>query len=410
MTIDANYNAKTDIYKYIAYMRYIVDDTVIEIDNLQIKSIAIDYDYKNMNMPMIFITASIHRDHVDIIEENQNSGIIIFNIKKAIANSDMPDLYVDYINDKFIYFITRYTDSDNVNFNNSNEDEEYDDNKDREDLYEVVSLGLLALDHINKNKKNINEVISGNLCSVMFHLTDNLNILLEPPTDDVRLNNLYIPPMNSISKTLELLNSMYALYNTPYRFFIDFDCSYLISSSGKPIAKEDEDSSTILIMLRQSKDVEGKIQGMYKDEKNNLCIIDIDESDCEIADNHIMGKSYSKLSAVNASGSTIDKVVTDMSSSYINEKIKNIRLCNDNLNLLNTMISSINSSSIQILVQKTDIDSSILTINKEYMIQANDVYDKEKYNGKYILTRKRELYVRGSEEFTMDTMLLFEKA
>ena len=48
-------------------------------------------------------------------------------------------------------------------------------------------------------------------------------------------------------------------------------------------------------------------------------------------------------------------------------------------------------------------------MNKEYIIRADDAYGDETYNGRYLLTRKRELYIRDDNTFTMDVMLLFKK-
>ena len=403
------YSANSNIYKYTASMKYILGDTIIDIDSLQMRSIAIDSNYKSMNMPMIFVTASIHRDYRDLMEENQNSGIVILTIKRAIANSDMPDLYMDYIEDEFVYFMARDNSGNASHSSTENPNANFYD-EDQKDLYRLVSLGLLSVNHINKNKKPLNGVVSGGLSSLMYYITNHLPIVIEPPTNNVELKEQFLPPMNSISKSLEYLNSIAVFYNTPYRFFIDFDCSYLISSSGKAIPKKGEDITSVLITLRDDKTGgSSKIQGMTINKQKTMYQMDVDDSDCEIADNHISGKSYSKLTATDTSGTTLNKTVTDLSGSNILDKVKNIRLCNDNSGLLDNMISSLNSSSLQLLIQKTDVDSSVFTMNKEYIIQSNDVYDEAKYNGRYLLIRKRELYIKMDEKFTMDVMLLFEK-
>ena len=76
MALDkSTYGANSNIYKYTASMKYVLGDTVIDIDALQMRSIAIDSNYKSMNMPMIFVTASVHKDHRDLMEENQNEGL-----------------------------------------------------------------------------------------------------------------------------------------------------------------------------------------------------------------------------------------------------------------------------------------------------------------------------------------------
>ena len=62
------------------------------------------------------------------------------------------------------------------------------------------------------------------------------------------------------------------------------------------------------------------------------------------------------------------------------------------------------------MVQKADIDASVLTLNKEYIINAKEVRNNDIYNGRYLLARKRELYIRQDEEFIANVMLLFDKA
>lgn len=404
MAIDqSTYMPNSNIYKYTAAMSFILGQEVHDIDTMNIKSIAIDNDYKNANMPMIFVTVAINRKIIDKMVQNQDSGIIILDLQRAIINSDMPDLYSKYINDKFIYFISE-------DVNKTDEIDYEESNKDRDDLFKVVVLGLLSLDHVNKNKRDINGVVNGNLASVLYYLIGNQPVLIEPPKDNIDMHNKFIPPMNSISKTLKYLNSLNVFYQTPYRFFIDFDCAYLMSSSGKAVKKKGEDISTIFLILRNTFNEASKVQGMIIDEKQSMYQIECDGIDCELADNHISEKSYSTISAINASGSSTQGSLSNRTKDTIVEsKNKSIRLANDNTGLLDNMISASDSSAIQLLVQKTYIDSSVLTMNKEYIIKADEVYKTEAYNGRYILTRKRELYIREDTNFVMNTMLLFEK-
>ena len=140
------YKPDGDLYKYTAEMKFVVNsDDISDIDSINIKYIMADFNYKENNMPMFFVTASLDKKLVDKIIKNQNSAYFILNIKRCISNSDMPDFYVDYINAQFIYFIT-----DDIN---KTEDADYEgNNSDREDIYKLVNIGLMCLDHINKNK------------------------------------------------------------------------------------------------------------------------------------------------------------------------------------------------------------------------------------------------------------------
>lgn len=393
----------TSIYKYTASLKYIVDSETNEIETYSIKSIAIDDDYKNMNMPMIFMTVSIDRKLLDKIIQNQETGIFIFNMQKYVGNSvDSSNLYEDYINDKFIYFIEEdINKNDSVDYSGPNEG--------REDLYKIVTLGLLSQKCVNNNKKSINGIVSGKLSSIMYYMTSHLPVLIEPPAENKQLDNVMLPALNSTSKALEYLNNLQVFYPTKYRFFIDFDCAYLISSSGFPVEKERDNITTVFLEILNTHKQESKSQGVVLDEANNMYKLECDAIDCELSDNHVSDKSYSRLSVTNASGNTVvtDTVYKDPESTIIS-KTRSIRISNDNNGIVDNMISSIDTSAVQLLVQKTDIDSSIITMNKEYIVKADDVYGS-KYNGRYILTRKRELYVREDQDFSMNTMLLFEK-
>lgn len=403
-SMQETYQPNSNIYKYSVEMSYVLSqDDISNIDSMSIKSIAIDSDYKNANMPMLFITLSLNKRLIDKMVKNQDTGIMILNIKRCTVTSDMPDLYVNYINDKFIYFI-----SEDINKNDSADYEGA--NADRNDIYKLTTIGLLSLDHVNKNKKVMNGVVNGKLSSIMYYLTSHLPIVIEPPTTNTTLKNQFLPPLNSVAKALKYINSINVFYSTPYRFFIDFGVSYLLSSSGLSIKQKGEDIGTVLLVLKNSYDEGSKVQGMITSEEQSMYQIEIDAQDCELADNHVSDKSYSKLSVTNTSGNKVDASLSNKSkSSSIVSKTKSVRVSNDNTGLIDNMISSLDNSAVQLLVQKNDIDSSVLTMNKEYFIKADEVYGSDKYNGRYLLTRKRELYIREDDDFSMDVMLLLEK-
>ena len=385
----------TDIYKYTASLTYILDNKVYDIETTSIRTIAIDYDYDHMNMPMIFMTLGIYQSLANKMLLHQDTGIFILDIKRCISNSDMPDLYRDYISDKFIYFITGNIDTDNI----------VEISEDAPDDDTIVTVGLLSLDHVNKNKKVVNGIINGKLSSAMYYLTSHLPIVMEPPTNNITLENTILPPVNSVAKSLEYLNSINVFYNTPYRFFIDFEHTYLISSSGKAIKSKGEQISSVIITVHHEDTADAKIQGMVTNKSQALYEIYANSKDCEISDVGLSDKSYSTTSGT-LNKTTLSTVST---GSGIVGKTKTIRISNDNSGLLDNIATSIDQSAIQILIQKTDIDSSILTMNKEYIIRTDGVYNGDTYNGKYLLTRKRELYIRDNETFTMSTMLLFKK-
>ena len=398
---DTSHEPNGTIYRYTADLKYVLNGTVYDIDTPSIKTMAIDRDYINRNMPMVFITLGVYQSLANKMRLNQDTGYFILDIKRCIYNSGNPDLFTNYISDKFIYFIAGDIDIDNS--------VEYKEDEPDENI--IVTLGLLSADHVNKNKKIINGVVDGKLSSIMYYVTSGLPVLIEPVKNNVMMKELVLPPLNSVAKALEYLNSVQVFYDTPYIFFIDFDMSYLLSSSGKSVkAKNDTITTVIMNIFHWEDDPESKIQGINTNKGQSVYQINISSANCEISDNNLSEKLFRKINAANTSGiNTSGNISASSSKSPIVSKSKSVRIGNDNNGLLNHMIHTIDSSAVQIVVQKTDIDPDIFTINKEYHIDAYNAYGSDIYNGRYLLVRKRELYVRDDETFTSNTMLSFKK-
>ena len=386
-----------NIYKYKSELTFLTGNETIVIDDMQIKSIAIDSNYKELNMPMIFVTASIDRNHMDSIIDSQNTGTAIFKIQKCVDNSEMPDIFIDYISDRFTYFVA-------MDINKAADMDYEGNNEGREDLYKLTTFGLMSLDCVNKNKKNISGVYEGTMQSIVYYLTNHLDILIEPFASNPTINEFF-PPMNSITKALKYLDSLNVFYNTPYRWFIDFDCAYILSSSGKPVYKKGEDIGTIFLEIHKFTDMTSKVQGMTTE--GSRYHVHIDSIDCTLSDSRISEKSFSNVTGLSTFGSSYkDSIQT---KSVIIPKNRTIRVDNENSGLLTNLATDVKNSSVQMLVQKTDLDGSSFTLNKEYIVKCDEVYGKTDYNGNYLLSRKRELYVRVDEKFVMNTMLLLEK-
>lgn len=390
-------------YGYQASLKFVfMDGEIYNLTSDNVMSIVIDSDYIGNNMPMVFVTVHTEDGLLDKIVQEQDTAIAIFDLKKSISNNSMNGFFTDYISGKFIYII-----SDDLN----KDDIMGFDNDDVENDYDTFTIGLLNLDHVNKNKRDVNCVVNGKLSSVLYYLTSHLPILIEPPKNNVTLTNQFIPPMNSISKALAYLNNISVFYSTKYRFFIDFDCSYLISSSGKAVQKQGESVTTVMVKLKNSIQEGIKEGGMWVDSRESMYVVEIDGSDVELYDNHIAPRSYTKINATDTSGTKSNTILKYSDSlGSVKAKSRNIRILNNNSGMLSNISTGLESGKVQLMIQKTDTDSSIFTINKEYKVHAEEIYGTDKYDGRYILIRKRELYIKNGDNMRMNVMLLLEKA
>lgn len=406
-TVYDNTNQKANIYKYRANGYYMVGEDKNVIDYSNIKSIVIDHDYITNNMPLMYIILSLSTKVVDKIVKYKETGEFIINIQKTIDNSDTAELWEDYVNDTFIYFL-----AEDINKTDSRDYEAANDG--REDIYKEITVGLLSSNLVNNNKKTVNGILNCNnmASAVAYTVGTDRPLVMEPFENNSSLKRLIMPPKNSVAKCIAYLNSIRTFYNTNYVYYMDYDASYLLSSNGKAVPRKGDKINTVMVVLRNDYDSASKLQGMYIDELNAFYNIEISANNVEVADYKEKSKSYTKLNYTNTDGSSSSIQVQEKTSTsnFVNKTLQ-VRVPNDNEGLV---LNTEKISRIYISINKTDLDNSVFTINKEYIISADEVYSDSDYSGRYLLRRKRELYFKASggaadDKFTASTLLVFEK-
>ena len=397
--------ANADIYRYTAELQYVKGNTATTIDSKNIKNIVIDSNYDQLNMPLLFLSVAIDKNLLDDMVKNSDTALINLTIYKYIDSDGIGKTNTIYIREQFVYFIT----------DDLNERREIDNSdemkKENQDLLKLITIGLLKLDWLNKNKKQFNGVISNTtMINMIYYCAGHLPMLIEPLTYNKSLDQIILPPINSVSKALDYLNKISAFYSTQYRFFMDFDTVYLVSSSGTITPKKGDHINSIIINIGSTSNVGINVQGMYTDKTQKAYIFNINTGDFASNINKASQKSFNTISAVTTKQSIGDTELGIKTSSYIQSKSTLIRLPNDNTNLLGNIKSNIENNSLIIELNKNDLDSSVLTINREFMIKTTDMDESYRiYDGKYILSRKRELFLREDETFRSNVMLTLKK-
>jgi hypothetical protein len=83
-----------------------------------------------------------------------------------------------------------------------------------------------------------------------------------------------------------------------------------------------------------------------------------------------------------------------------------MNVSNNDQNVINPISHNIESGNITLSIVKNDLDATLFTINKEYIIR--DPLHGE-YNGRYILMQSKQLFIKQNENFIMSTVLSFKK-
>lgn len=402
-----NSKVNNTIYKYTASGYWVCGDEKYEIDFSNIKSIVTEYKYDELNMPLMYIIFNLSTKLIDKIIENNEKGVFIINIRKASETSGT-DIWKDYINDTFLYFVAE-------DINKTDKRDYEGNNEGREDIYKEITVGLLSQQLINNNKKTVNGIIKcNNMASAVYYVIGtNRRLVMEPFENNGPLKSIFLPPVNSVAKAIAYLNGLRTFYNTLYRYFMDYDVSYLVSSRGNKVSRKGEMINSVLIKLVNDYSSISKTQGIRISEDGQHYEIDVGAQNVELADYSTESKSYTKIRYTTTDGTnTTYTAKENIENRNYAAKTVNVRVPNDNKGLILNPDSS--SSRIYLAIDKNDLDGSIFTINKEYTINCEDTHPNMGYSGKYLLRSKREIYFKSSgigsdERFVMSVLLNFEK-
>ena len=374
------------------------DSEPIEIPSESILSITNNYDYDKNHMPIIYITFNINTLLYDQMVEYADRGKIIFTFKKY-NNQGYSALKSNYIHSEFAYLIE--TDVDYHKTLNKIEGS----TSENTNSYKRGSLALIDLQSIDNNKGIFNEIIkNSNMLSIVNRFTKHMPMVIEPFTNNEKIDTLIIPPISTLTELFKFLNGEELFYDTGYRFFRDFNRTYLLSNSGKAVDDGDDVYDTIILNILDTTDPDSKSVGLSVDKKQKAYILNIDALDTHMHINLVQDKDYNTIIGIGDEGE-VNKVILNTKSSLSKERSIFIRT--NHLEDLMATAKAIDSSSVVLQVTRSELDGSLFTPNKEYVIKNYSEYSD--YNGRFILSSKKEVFIQQDNEFISNTVLTFRK-
>ena len=332
---------------------------------------------------------------------NINNNLFAIAVYRYDSLIDDP-LDILCLRKQFTYYLT-----DDINKNDSID---YTDKNSAETLgntFRNITMGLMCIDHINHNRKSVElNMKDTSMYNMVRCITSDFdNILIEPFDYNDAFDQFIMPAHDSINKALQFLNNKRVFYSTPYRYYEDFNCAYIMSTSGKAVQRNDEKINTIIFDIKDTADSEANNDGMIIDTaKMNYKVI-VNQVDTAVYYDSSQNKSKNVVRGITSTGKSVETLSNN--ASYSTKKVHNIRLNNDNEHMMENIRAGYNTSSVYVNISKNNLDMTETTINKKYLIHHMDKY--KEYNGAYILCRKRELYMREDDTFKLDTIFNFKK-
>lgn len=389
-------------YRYKISAVFTYDNEVIDMPNESITAVVGNFDYNAHNMPIIYLYFRVNSRLYDLLVANTDTGTIILTVKKY-DRSTVSSLDRKVIEHEFSYIMP--TDAD---YHKPLDQLEKD--KDRsEESYKVGVLALLGKDTLDDNSVFYNDIIkNSNMISIVHKYTQHMNMIIEPFTNNENVGTLIIPPMSRITSLLKFLNDFCPFYDKGYRYFRDFGKTYLLSNSGNPVSDGSDDYNTVVINIMDTSDPISKSVGMDIDKERKAYVLTVDAMDTHMDIDLTREKEYNSIVGISNSGDTV-QMDLDTKNSKDKQKIYLYRTFDDdNLEYrVKNIKTEIDSSSVILQLTRTELDTSVITPNKEYIIQ--NYREFQEYNGRFILVSKKEVLIQQDNEFISNTSLAFKK-
>lgn len=387
-------------YRYNVEMVYLdnANGKNKKIKNECLKTLIIDHNYEVNCMPVLYADLKLDRSLIDNMIANVNKNLMMIALNKYDELTDDRQEN-ECFRKKFIYFLPNTMNvTDPVDYNEDNEEETHGD------TYSTVTIGFLALDHVNNNKQSLEIACQDNtIYDCVKYCTSHIpNLIIEPFTYNDQFDQIIMPTQDSVNKALKFLNNFRVFYNTPYRYYQDFNYTYIISSSGKAISRPDEVYSTVIIDIRDITDEGANEVGVMDNKSSQTYQVFVNYVDTQALDNSMSNKSRTAIKGVNTDGSTKTEL-TSTSDYSRGDKTTTLRINNDNKDMLKNMVTKSNNSNFYVYFNKTGLDTTLFSINKR--ISIHNISRYQEFNGDYLLSRKRELYSREDDTFTLLSMI-----
>jgi len=145
--------------------------------------------------------------------------------------------------------------------------------------------------------------------------------------------------------------------------------------------------------------------GMYINKSQKNYQINVASIDTDLKRNQTLEKSYTSLTATTTAGDKKDTELKVNKSQYSNEKKSIVRISNNNTNMLANIQGDIDSAAITFTMNKVGLDTSVLHINKSYVIRNFDSHAE--LDGDFLLSRKVDIFTRDDQDFELNTLLSF---
>lgn len=376
-------------------------NTATEILKECVKYLLIEHDYTKRVMPIIYLKVNLTPSLYNAMVPQQGVSKIFLNLTRTRKQGSTSSCAKSVIRGEFEYYMTddpnSYKEMDTIGESNGS-------------AYKLCYIGLIQSDLQSKNKKSFEGIYKNtNMVSLVQEATKNMDIIIQPFTNNTNITSFACPTVTSIGQFLQYLNQQYSFYSGSYIYYLDFDKTYLRSNDGSYIDAKDGDHKYVAFDIRDMTNYNSLTSGMVDDEKQDAYVIFIESNNAQVSIDRVTSELNGQITNV-SNGSVQETAAIDTSAitSIESNIAANTIITTTDPNGASNMATQIAENSDTLVVTKADMDSRVFTPNKQYMLSYYE--DNPNYCGIYYLTKKQEVYLRNGDQMSCDMTITMKKS
>ena len=363
------------------------------INPRKIVYVMIESDYENNQTPIIYVSLSVDIALYGKILKYKNEATFYLSINKSNLNS-RNSLNKNHIEGNFAYIPS----NTNENYQKELETQE---STSAQSSYKNILIGLISVELNNRLRKCFNSVYKDVDTETLLGIALNdTNYVVESPKYNTVYKQLLVPPLTSRYKFIDYIFSLDPFYDSRFRFFIDFDKTYLTSKDSVNTISSSNNIKDVIISIESLKDDAAYVDGITI--KNDAYYIYENPANVNTSVNESTEKVANKIISVDDTKG-VSEYSLNINNRVDSEDIPVFLRSENPLYEKNRL----ESSAINIEIIKQHIDGSIFTPDMNIHIKQFGEYAK--YNGKYNILNKKEYYkAAGGGDFIVSCVATFQ--
>lgn len=401
-------------FKYFVESLQVVfpnDATALTVDPVMVRGLVLENEYDDSFFPLFRIDLSLKRETAQRVVKEKDGVRFKVVFRKRQYNQEAVVRTKPFISETFIIFLdedTPFFEESEVAGNRSNSG----DNPALADT--ALSFYLFKETDILSTKKILNAVLHDvQIPDIVGYLLSSIKtvrrVLFAAPDNKETLEEVLLPPQTIIGN-MTYISNRYGIYKNGMTMFFDFVRTYIIPRQAKSVVWEPGETKEMEIHISQPRDEQTVTTGHRFNTETELISTNVPYDAVSITSPSLIQDQLEgnhRLFINTRYNTRVDQKHDLKQRGAGTYKLVRVKYPSNPF-LLSAEAQRLRTSSRLITLTTKDVDVSLFTPNKQYLLKFAQTKINKEYGGLYRLASCKTVFSGNGEDMAAVTVLRFQ--